>query len=448
MYRCKYGIINGVIIGFLLLLLTVLFRAQPACGLNLLAAYRQAAASDPLVARARANLELSKTYEPLARSSLLPQLRAGAGVGRKHSRITGAGPATIDETIWGNEYSITLKQPVFDGQAYVSLRAAKSRLKAGEAALMGAEQDLVQRVCRLYFAVLEAEVDARVAASNQELFQNIYLKTKAAMDVGTGTRVDLQESMARRDAAAAELVKANNQVTVAKRKLEVLIHQPVETIANVIPFTPRGPEPNRMEPWVASALDNQPLLEQARQQWLVSRDEVEVSRRERWPRLDFIADAGYLKGGFLPDVKDRQESAGLYISMPLYLGGSISARAAQAEAAAKVRKETLSGLSDQVKVATQSAFLALRDSVAITTAAERAMESAKLSMEATKKGYEVGGRNIIDLMDTAEDYYKARKRYFVSLYKHLLARIDLKTAAGVVSVNDIESINSLLEKDK
>lgn len=444
MCRCRYG----RIIGFLLLLPAVLFWAQPARGLNLLAVYRKAAASDPLLARARANLELSKTYEPLARSSLLPQLRAGAGVARKHSRLTGAGPATIDKTIWGNEYSITLKQPVFDGQAYVSLRAAKSRLKAGEAALMGADQDLIQRVCRLYFAVLEAEVDARVAAGNQALFQNIYLKSKAAMDVGTGNRVDMQESLARRDAAAAELVKARNQVAVAKRKLEVLIHQPVETVANVIPFTPRGPEPGRMELWVDSALDNQPVLDQARQQLQVSRDEVEIARRERWPRLDFIADAGYLKGSFLPDVKDRQETAGLYISIPLYLGGSISARSAQAEAAAKVRKQTLTSLSDQVKVATRSAFLALRDSVAITAAAEQAMESARLSMEATKKGYEVGERNIIDLMDTAEDYYKARKRYFVSLYKHLLARIELKTAAGVVSVNDIESINSLLEKEK
>jgi len=444
MYRCRYG----RIIGFLLLLTAVSFWAQPVCGLDLLAAYQQAVASDPLLARARANLELSKTYEPLAKSSLLPQVRIGAGVDRKHSRITGAVPATIEKTIWGNEYSITLKQPVFDGQAYVSLRAAKSRLKAGEAALMWADQDLIRRVSRLYFDILQAEAEAEVAANNQALFQKIFLKTKAAMDVGTGNLVDLQESLARRDAATAELVQAGNQVSVAKRKLEVLIHQPVETIADVIPFNPQEPEPVRMELWVKSALDNQPVLEQAKQQWQVSRDEVEISRRARWPRLDFIADAGYLKGGFLPDVRDRQETAGLYITMPLYLGGSIGARSAQAEAAAEVRKQTLSSLTDQVKVATRSAFLSLRDSVAITVAAEQAMESAKLSMDATKKGYEVGVRNIIDLMDAVEDYHKARKRYFLSLYKHLLARIELKTAAGVVSVNDIESINSLLEKNK
>lgn len=444
MYRCRYG----RIIGFLLLLPAVLFWVQPACGLNLLAAYRQAAASDPLLARARANLELSKTYEPLARSRLLPQLRAGAGVGRKHSRITGAAPVTIEKTIWGNEYSLTLKQPVFDGQAYVSLRAAKSRLKAGEAALMGANQDLILRVSRLYFGILQAEADARVAADNQVFFQKIFLKTKAAMEVGAGNRVDLQESQARRDAATAELVKAGNRVSVAKKKLEVLIHQPVDAIADVVPFNPQGPEPECLDLWVKSALDNQPVLDQARQQWQVSRDEVEIARRERWPRLDFIADAGYVKGGFLPDVKDRQESAGLYVSMPFYLGGAISARSAQAKAAAKVREQTLASLTDQIKVRTESAFYSLRDSVAILKAAEQSMESARLSMEATKKGYEVGNRNIIDLMDTAQNYHEAKKNYFLSLYNHLMDRIELKTAAGVVSVNDIESINSLLEKDK
>ncbi|NIA20014.1 MAG: TolC family outer membrane protein [Xanthomonadaceae bacterium] len=435
----------GKIIIFLLLFPSLVSWVQPAYGLNLLAAYRQAAASDPLLARARANLELAKTYKPLAKSSLLPELRAGAGVNRKHSRITGAGPETIDESIWGNEYSITLKQPVFDGQAYVSLRAAESRLKAGEAALMWADQDLIHRVCRLYFGVLQAQADAKRAASNQALFQKIYLKTKAAMEVGTGNRVDLQESLARRDAAAAELVKARNQVLVAKKKLAVLIHQPVEVIADVVPLTPRGPEPDRMDLWVKSALDNQPVLDQARQQLQVSRDEVEIARRERWPRLDFIADAGYLKGGFLPEVKDHQESAGFYISFPLYLGGSISARTSQARAAAKAGEQTLASIADQVKVATQSAFLFLRDSVAILEAAERSMKSAGLALAATKKGYEVGERNIIDLMDTAEDYHEAQKRYFVSLYNHLLARIELKTAAGVVSVNDIESINSLLK---
>ncbi len=435
-------------VGFLLLLSLFIPRPQPVYGLNLLAAYQQAINSDPLVARARANLELAGTYEPLAKSSLLPQVRVGAGVSRIHSRITGAAPATIEKTIWGNEYSLSLKQPVFDGQAYVSLRAAKARLNAGEAALMWANQDLILRVSRLYFGILQAEADARVAADNRALFQKIFLKTKAAMEVGAGNRVDLQESLARRDAATAELVKAGNHVSVAKKKLEVLIHQPVDAIADVVPFNPQGPEPECMDLWVKSALDNQPVLDQARQEWQISRDEVEIARRERWPRLDFIADAGYLKGSFLPDVKDRQETAGFYVSIPLYLGGGISARSARAKAAAKVREQTLASLTDQIKVRTESAFFSLRDSVAILKAAEQSMESARLSMKATKKGYEVGNRNIIDLMDTAENYYEAKKGYFLSLYNHLLARIELKTAAGVVSANDVQSINSLLEKNR
>ena len=94
---------------------------------------------------------------------------------------------------------------------------------------------------------------------------------------------------------------------------------------------------------------------------------------------------------------------------------------------------------------TQTAFLDLENSVAQYRAAEQSVTSAKVSLEGTRKGYEIGSRSIIDLLTATTNYAAAQRTYYLALYTQLVARTQLKAAAGVLTPVDIEDINSLLD---
>ena len=97
-----------------------------------------------------------------------------------------------------------------------------------------------------------------------------------------------------------------------------------------------------------------------------------------------------------------------------------------------------------MRLDTESAFLTLKDSVAQLGASVKAVESAQISMEATQKGYEVGTRSIIDLLDSVQNLASARRNYTLTLYTQVLARAELKASAGVITVKDVEAVNTLL----
>jgi outer membrane protein len=193
-------------------------------------------------------------------------------------------------------------------------------------------------------------------------------------------------------------------------------------------------------------METQPLLLQAKKQLQVSLDKVEIARRARWPHLNLDAGYGYWKGQLLPDIKRTDLWIGLAFVLPIYEGGGISAGIREAEALASAIRYSMEDLQDQVRFDTESSFLILKDSVAQLRASAQAEESARISMEATKKGYEVGTHSIVDLLDSVQNYTNMRRNNFIALYNHVLARIKLKTAVGAVSIKDVEDVNALLKR--
>jgi len=384
--------------------------------------------------------------KPLARSALLPHLGAAASVGDNTARITGFG-APISTGYLSNSYSVSLTQAVFNGQAFTALKQADSRIQASEAALAYTEQQLALQVTTAYFNVLQAQAQDRVAEKQEKLLDSIYRQTQANLQVGTGDIIAVREAQARLDAAKADVIKARNAVAVAQRSLQRLTHHPVGILEDLGRFEAMGPQPDQTQPWVDMALKSQPLLHQAEAQLRTAQEQVECNRRERWPKINLQGIASHTLGSPFPGVDFNQIGASLNLSMPLYEGGSISAAVQQSQAQAQASVDNLADLRDEVTLNTQTAFLNLQDSVAQLHAAKETVASAKVSLEGTRKGYEVGTRSIIDLLNTATDYIRAEQDYNVALYNQVVARVQLKAAAGVLTAADLESINALLSKD-
>ncbi len=429
---------------------------DPASAADLLTVYRQAVETSPLLKQSEALLTADRASHKMARSALMPRLTASADVYRDHTHITGFGedfktpsPAAsafgdITDTYTGGGYSVTLAQPLVNGQAWAGLRVADARVRGSEASVKAAEQDLILRVTEAYFGVLNARADEHVALGQKALLKEILDRATADLTVGAGDIISLKEARASFDTAESRLVAAQNAVEIARQELRRLTHQAPAALQDVGPIEARGPVPDQVSPWILTAKENQPLLEQARAEQKAAADGVDIARRTRWPDLSLTAGYGYSKGNFLPSVETEDARIGLVCNLPIYEGGRISAQIARARAQKAASQYRLDDLSDRIELNTRNAFLTLKNSVSRFNAAKQALESAETSLEATRKGYQIGTRTIIDLLTAAQAYAQIQRDYYRTLYDHVLARVRLKWATGLVDETDVRAINELL----
>ncbi|MBU2759125.1 TolC family outer membrane protein [Acidithiobacillus sulfurivorans] len=429
-----------------LLAAALLLSSSSAWAENLMDAYQQAYHTDPVLAQARAELSAQMQDKPLARSALLPHVGVGASVGFNTADITGFGNIDINRAYLSDSYSVNITQSVFNGQAWTALKQADSRIQASAAGLTYSEQQLALQVAKAYFGVLEAQAQERVAQKQKSLLESIYKQTEATLKIGTGDIIAVREAQARVDAAEADLIKASNGVAIAGKQLQRLTHHPIGVLEPLGHYQALGPQPDDMQSWVHSAVQDQPLMHQAQDQLHTAQQEVQYHQRARWPVVNLQGVAQHALGNPFPGLIMNQAGVSLNLSVPLYEGGNISASVQKAQAQTVASVDHVANVRDEVTLNTQTAFLNLKNSVAQLKAAKETVNSAQLSLEGTRKGYEVGTRSIIDLLHTATDYVRAEQDYNVAFYNQVIARVQLKAASGQINMADLQAINALLKK--
>ena len=419
----------------------------PAWADDLQTAYQQAIATSPVIAQARAQMDADVAGKSLARANLLPHVGAGASVGMNSAYVTGFGPTPISTGYHSDTFSVSLTEPIFNGQTLTSLKQADSRIQASEAALVYAQQSIALQVTQAYFGVLQAQANERVAQQQTSLLQSIAGQTNTNLQVGTGDIISVQEAQSQLDAAKADLIVAENAVSIAQNQLQQLTHHPAGALRDVTTLQAMGPQPDTQGPWLDTARKNQPLLQQAKATLKTAEQQVQFERRALWPTLSLNGTGEHAAGTLLPPLAFNEVGAAVSVSIPIYEGGSTRAAIRQAEALSRASRNNVANLQDQITLATQIAFVNLQNSVAQFQARQQSVNSARVSLEGTRTGYEIGSRSIIDLLTAITNYAAAQRNYYLALYTQLVARAQLKAAAGVLTPQDIEALNDLLDRN-
>ena len=68
-----------------------------------------------------------------------------------------------------------------------------------------------------------------------------------------------------------------------------------------------------------------------------------------------------------------------------------------------------------------------------------------IALEATQAGFEVGTRTAVDVLNSQQELFGARRDYARVRYNYVLETLRLKLAAGTLSVVDLEQLNPWLK---
>ena len=130
------------------------------------------------------------------------------------------------------------------------------------------------------------------------------------------------------------------------------------------------------------------------------------------------------------------------LSVPLYSGGGISAQRRQAYEQYNTALQNKIETQRSVIRNTRAAHITVVTDVQRVKARQQAIVSTNSALDATEAGYEVGTRNIVDVLQAQRALYSSIRNYSNSRYDYVLNMLKLKRAAGTLTPQDIVDINA------
>lgn len=412
---------------------------------DLMQLYRESRLEDPRVLASYSRAQSSKEQQREALGGLLPQISANAGKNRIHQENE-----LITQSYSSENYSLQLSQHIYNKAAWENYQKFKSLAKqAGEEskeAQAEATVDLAQR----YFAALAADDELELVQAERRATQKNLDRVNALYAKQLAMITDKLDIQARVDSLAAQEVDARNQVRVTRAALSEIIGRPVtERLSRVRDDVELQVSAESLDSWVQLATVNNPQL-------LASQNAVEAAgaalrggKGGHYPTISLNLSAQNTNEGYNNALAPKTDSyvAGVNVSVPIYSGGSTSARVRGLYQDQITAEEQMEATRRQVVKETTNAYLTADSSVEKIRANRNALSSAEQSSIAADKAFSYGVVNAVDVLTATQNEFKARRDLLKTQYDFITNLFILNRWAGKLSEESVESVNVWLSSN-
>lgn len=429
----------------------------PVLAEDLVDVFTTAKDNDALVGAARAAYQADEERLPQARSALLPSIVASARTTKTETVIPGVNTpqsALLERGYNDNGWNAQFRQPIVNVANWFGYNSAKAFVKASSFALAAQEQDLIVRVAQAYLNILRTRdrldtTNAEITAVRRQLEQ-----IQQRFDVGLVAITDVLESQAAFDAALVRQIQAETDHYISFETLRTLTgrdYDELATLSEMLPIV--TPEPLDEEAWVEAALSSNLGVKAAIEQLAATRSDAKSRMSNYLPTVDAtVTHSSNINGNPLTQQFSPEETEttiyGLQVTLPIFQGGLTTSRMREGRARAEQSREQLLNQQRTVIRNTRNLYKSVSTDVARVKARSKAIRSAQSALEATQTGYEVGTRNIVDVLQAQQRLFDSQFAYADSRYTYLLNLLKLKQQTGLLGQQDLEEINSYMNNEE
>jgi outer membrane protein len=436
--------------------------SQHSAAEDLLEVYQKALDNDHTFRAAEAAYNAGLENKAIGRANLLPSISARAtweDVDRDRS-----GSTTGFEILPNNKgsinsgYSVSLEQPLFDLGAWARFKSGAANADLAGAQYESDKQNLIIRAAEAYFDTLLAVDTLTTALAEENALSHQLEQTKQRFEVGLTAITEVHEAQAVYDSAVADRLLAEGQVSIAFEALEVITGASYEFVSPLKDDFPVSlPAPAAREDWVQRALENNYQLKVAKSRSEAARQNAKAAKAGHYPRL--TGSLSYSNNnedseafnagvpGTINDIDTEQETIGLTLTVPIYSGGGTSASRRQAKQQSIQARENYLQTQRDIVQQVRSLHLSVETSVATVKARRQAITSSESALEATQAGYEVGTRDLVDVLNAQRNLFRAKRNYYDALYRYIINSLQLKSAAGVLQEEGLQELNVWLDNE-
>ena len=310
---------------------------------------------------------------------------------------------------WNSE--LVLRQMIFDGFATrneVNRLGHAKRVRYYD--LQNTMENSTLEFMRAYLDALRYQQLTDYAKTNYVVHKQLFDRIKERVDAGVARRVDLEQATGRLALAEANLLtEATNLHDVIARMQRLLGEIPPETLEQP-DFNSSGVEPTSADALKVAYINNPSILSTV-EDIQAAKDEVKTRESKYMPRLDLNAHKNLAASH---DGRNSTNAADvLELTMNFNLFNGFSDKAAVSQTIEKMNVAT--DMRDKACVDTrQLVTIAYNDINQLKeqlTYREQHQKSIENAREAYRKQFEIGQRTLLDLLDTENEYFQAKRAY-------------------------------------
>lgn len=353
-----------------------------------------------LLEQNRALLRAADEDVASAGAALEPVLRWTAGItqslGRAKASVS-TGAQNFDSLQLTG--SLIAEKLLYDfGATALGVDVAKETVLATRQALVGVEQQVLQRAVEAYMGVIEANEFVALRENNQRVLTQELRAARNRFEVGEVTRTDVA-------LAEAELAQARSGLATAQGNLAISI----EEYRNVI-----GRKPGRLSappklPKLGSNIDAAKALavrihpDMRSVQHQVAAADLAIKRAEAQKRPTVTAQGIVsLNNSFDSSNFNAGASVGLNASGTIYAGGSRSSAVRRAQAQRDSQRGNLHVVRHNVQQNVGVAYAQLNSARASLEASERQIRAARIAFNGVREEATLGARTTLDVLDAEQ----------------------------------------------
>ncbi|MBL8437176.1 MAG: TolC family outer membrane protein [Zoogloeaceae bacterium] len=393
---------------------------------NLREAAQRAVVSNPEVQARWHVFQAAGNERESARGGYFPRVDLTAGVGTERRHNTGL----EDQDFQRRGVTLGLTQMIYDGFATSSdvSRLGYARLTRYYE-LLDASESAALETLRAYTDVERYRELVKLAEENYVRHRQVFDQIRDRVQAGVGRRVDLEQASGRLALAESNLLtEATNLHDVSARYQRLVGELPNSSLAPV--DLGKAELPQNVVEALRNAYSGSPAF-------LASVENIEAAKADRdvrkarfHPTVDFRArtEVGHNLDGLIG--RNNAQVIEVVMNYNLFNGGSDLATVRQYADRVNVAKDQRDKACRDLR---QTVSIAYND---VHRLAEqlRYLDQHQLSIakarEAYRKQFDIGQRTLLDLLDTENEYFQARRAYTGAIYDQTVARGRALAAMG------------------
>lgn len=398
--------------------------------------YLRALENDPTLKAANATYKAARAGVMLSASALLPRITYTDNDTDTEVKL---GSDTLNTDSASQTYQGSLR--VFDLAAWFNLGQARNLSEAQRHILASQQQNLILRLTEAYLNTLTATQTLRVARAEEAAFKQQLDKINEEYALGMINITETHEAQLQYDLTRVRLIDSIGQVEIARQALaEIVGFTPEELIAISDDYPVQMPEPKERKAWVDAALANNPDLSATSERTRAAKNAKRASLAGHLPVVELIGsqseDSSY-NFGVGGQLSTESDTTGVRITVPILSGGGDLARQRRASYEHQSAHYQEEAMRRAIIRNARSQHQRVETALHTLQARNQAVLSAQSAFTSAEVGYEVGTRNIVDLLSSQRQLYAAQRDAIESRHLFIYSVFQLKALTGALSPQDV-----------
>ena len=425
--------------------------AQPA-SLSLAQAVKIGLEKNPLHKAALADTRASDADVRVARSFLLPHLTFSELATRGNDPVYVFGSKLKQQRFSAGDFALhQLNTPLpfgnfasrFGGtwtlfDSFASWRGvdrAKHMNEAADHQLDRTDQEIVFRVITSYYEVLLTARQLQVAEQAAKSAQSIVDRSQARYDTGLAVESDLLTAKVRLAVRQQELIRARNNVELARAQLNAAMGMPADSTFDVEEALAEGNLPVPvLHDLEAHAIIRRPDLRRIASEEAAQHQSVAIAKSAFAPQVNAFAvweiDNPTLGAG----GGGNSWLGGIEVRFDIFQGGAKRAELSRERALEEKAAAMKAAATDAVRLEIRRAYYEMDSARQQLEVARAAIAQAQDSLRINQDRYDSGLTTVTDLLAAEEAARRSQTDYWGAIYRFRTSYANLELASGTLTL--------------